>query len=325
MQNFYPSYYQLFHCIAAECPDSCCQGWDIVIDSDTEALYEKVGDYIGGRLRDAIYTDDDGDRVFRLRDEKKCPFWGDDKLCDIYRELGEEYLCDTCAQFPRLRMEFADFTEHSLAIACPEAARLILQTDRAYDELVMTQPKGCEDYTAELMRFLIAARGQIAVILSNDLSLRGRLTEALLYAYHIQEQLAPEYTSADTDENTLTNLYSTLEYIEERNRVAITGCHTSADDLSVNEPELTRLSLYYLYRYFLTAVDTLDVQTPIKLMVSSVLMIAALSKKESVSLEEAAQRFSKETEQSYENMELICGGLARIPFGYFEKILLPSS
>ena len=323
MQNFYPSYYHLFRCIAADCPDSCCQGWDVVIDSDTEARYEKVGGDIGDRLREAIYTDIDGDRVFRLRKGKKCPFWGEDKLCDIYRELGEEYLCDTCAQFPRLRMEFADFTEHSLAFACPKAARLILQTDRAYDDFVITQPKGCEDYSADLMRTLIVARRRIADILSNDLSLRSRLTEALLYAYRIQEELNPTEAYSETGENALIDLYASLEYIEERNRDTITACHPSADDLFGHETELTRLSLYYLYRYFLTAVDTLDVLTPIKLMISAVLLIAALSKREAIPLEEAAQRFSKETEQSYENMELICDGLSQIPIGYFESILLP--
>lgn len=323
MQNFYPSYYTVFRCIAADCPDSCCQGWDVVIDSDTEARYEKVGGDIGGRLREAIYTDDDGDRVFHLREGKKCPFWGDDKLCDIYRELGEEYLCGTCAQFPRLRMEFADFTEHSLALACPEAARLILQTDRAYDDFVINQPTGCEDYSAELMRTLTTARRRIAAVLSNDLSLHGRLTEALLFAYRIQEEIAHADSSANADKHTLTDLYSSLEYIEERNREAITGCRPNADDLSDHETELARLALYYLYRYFLTAVDTLDVLTPIKLMISSVLMIAALSKRETITLEEAAQRFSKETEQSYENMELLYDGLAQIPIGYFENILLP--
>lgn len=220
-------------------------------------------------------------------------------------------------------MEFADFTEHSLALACPEAARLILQTDRAYDDFVMNQPKGCEDYSADLMRTLIVTRRRIAAILSNDLSLRSRLTEALLYAYRMQEELDPMDTYAKVDNDALTDLYASLEYIEERNREAITACYPNADDLLGHETELTRLSLYYLYRYFLTAVDTLDVLTPIKLMISAVLLIAALSKREAIPLEEAAQRFSKETEQSYENMELICGGLARIPIGYFENILLP--
>jgi len=323
MQNFYPSYYHRFRCIAAECPDSCCQGWDVVIDSDTEAHYDKVGGDIGDRLHKAIYTDADGDRVFRLRDGKKCPFWGEDKLCDIFRELGEGYLCDTCAQFPRLRMEFTDFTEHSLALACPEAARLILQTDRAYDVFVVTQLKGCEDYSAELMRTLIVTRRRIADILSNDLTLRSRLTEALLYAYRLQEELDPVDISAEAEENALTDLYASLEYIEERNREAITACCPNADDLFGRETELTQLSLYYLYRYFLTTVDTLDVLTPIKLMISAVLLISALSKREAIPLEEAAQRFSKETEQSYENMELICDGLSQIPIGYFERILLP--
>ena len=129
MKHYYPSYYEKFRCIAASCPDSCCQGWDVVIDCETEGFYNSVKGDFGERLRKAIYTDSDGDRVFHLADEKKCPFWGNDKLCEIYKELGEEHLCDTCAHFPRLTLEFEDFCEHSLALACPEAARLILTTD----------------------------------------------------------------------------------------------------------------------------------------------------------------------------------------------------
>ena len=64
MKHYYPSYYQRFHCIAAACPDSCCQGWDVVIDSDTEAFYHTVQGELGKRLRETIYTDPDGDRIF---------------------------------------------------------------------------------------------------------------------------------------------------------------------------------------------------------------------------------------------------------------------
>ena len=116
MKHVYPTYYQAFRCIAADCPDSCCQGWDVVIDSDTETFYNSVQGKFGEKLRGAIYTDQDGDRVFRLADEKKCPFWGEDRLCDIYRELGEEHLCLTCAQFPRLKMDYTVFCEHTLAL-----------------------------------------------------------------------------------------------------------------------------------------------------------------------------------------------------------------
>ena len=39
-----PDYYHEFSCIAGECEDTCCQGWDIEIDKDTFDEYLKVQD-----------------------------------------------------------------------------------------------------------------------------------------------------------------------------------------------------------------------------------------------------------------------------------------
>ena len=38
-----PDYWPAFVCSGGDCPDTCCQGWDIVIDPATCARYEKSG------------------------------------------------------------------------------------------------------------------------------------------------------------------------------------------------------------------------------------------------------------------------------------------
>ena len=320
MKHFYPAYYAAFHCIAADCPDSCCQGWDVVIDSDTEAFYRSVRGDIGEKLRNAIYTDNDGDRVFRLAEQKKCPFWGKDRLCDIYKELGEEHLCTTCAQFPRLRMEYADFTEHSLALACPEAARLILGARNAYDGFVHTAAEGCEEYSAELMQALLHARRQTALLLSADKPLSEKLKDALLYNRKVQKKIAAYDEGEITTDcaAALAELFSELEYIDNDSREIITRACACAD-LCDHEVPLTRLALYYLYRYYLNAVDTLDVLLPVKHIIVSAVIITNLSKK--LPIATAAQRYSKETEQSYENMERILDTLAYNPRFSSENLL----
>ena len=35
MEYVYPDYYRQFTCIGGECPDTCCAGWEIVIDDKT--------------------------------------------------------------------------------------------------------------------------------------------------------------------------------------------------------------------------------------------------------------------------------------------------
>lgn len=322
MEHYYPAYYQSFCCIAADCPDSCCQGWDVVIDSDTERFYNTVKGEFGEKLRNAIYTDNDGDRVFRLADQKKCPFWGEDRLCDIYRGLGEEHLCATCKQFPRLSMEYTDFTEHSLALACPEAARLILLTDNAYASFTQETSAGCEDYAPENMDLLLQARHKCADILVSPKPLSERLRECLTYGKEVQTQLQPyEEPNQPFDSSALSALFGELEYIDEHNRDKIQKACAHAADLSGQEPELTRLVLYYLYRYCLNTVGSLDVLAPMKHMAVSAVVISNLARDFNLSLTEAAQLYSKEAEQSYENMERLYDAFGYDPAFSTENII----
>ena len=36
MKNIYPSYYKKFRCVADKCPDTCCAGWEVVVDPPSE-------------------------------------------------------------------------------------------------------------------------------------------------------------------------------------------------------------------------------------------------------------------------------------------------
>lgn len=47
-------------------------------------------------------------------------------LCKIYRVLGEGYLSDTCALYPRILRKIDGKFERSANISCPEIARLAL-------------------------------------------------------------------------------------------------------------------------------------------------------------------------------------------------------
>lgn len=300
MKHFYPDYVKDFRCIAADCPDSCCQGWDVVIDEDTEKVYRGVQGKFGEKLRQAIVTDSDGDRVFRLADEKKCPFWGADRLCDIYKELGESYLCRTCALFPRITMDYTSFTEHSLALACPEAARLIVGSKNAYADFTETECEACADYDVFTMRFLLKMRLQAAVILAEEKPLALRLKKLKKFTLEKQKELTG--SSEKFDNYSLLELYKGLDYIDEGNRRIFANAAVKEPDYK-QEKELLSLSLYWLYRYWLTAIDGLDLLSPVRFLTASVRIVSNLA--EDGSIVKAAQLYSKEVEQSYENMEIL--------------------
>lgn len=83
----YPDYYDRFACIADRCEETCCAGWQIVIDEDA---LEKYREKLSGKKDDRI---DWKDGVFCQSGEKRCAFLNDRNLCDMYIEWGEEYLC----------------------------------------------------------------------------------------------------------------------------------------------------------------------------------------------------------------------------------------
>lgn len=40
------------------------------------------------------------------------PILDQNKLCDIYSELGEEALCEVCTEYPRFVVEYGDVREN---------------------------------------------------------------------------------------------------------------------------------------------------------------------------------------------------------------------
>jgi lysine-N-methylase len=61
---------------------------------------------------------------------RKCPMHNADKLCQIQLEQGEGYLSRVCSTFPRRKHTIDKLEETTLALSCPEAARIVLTTTR---------------------------------------------------------------------------------------------------------------------------------------------------------------------------------------------------
>lgn len=116
------SYYDEFKCIGGACEDSCCDNWEIDLDDESLKFYMSQKGEFGKRLKKCTRVKD---KQFILNGTR-CPFHNDDDLCDIYIELGEEALCQTCTNFPRHIEEFDDLKEVSLTMSCPEASRIML-------------------------------------------------------------------------------------------------------------------------------------------------------------------------------------------------------
>ena len=82
MEYTIPHYFEQFRCVAAECEDTCCAGWQIVIDDETIEKYKNVGGAFGNRLRNSI----DWEKGCFCQYDKRCAFLNEDNLCDLHIE-----------------------------------------------------------------------------------------------------------------------------------------------------------------------------------------------------------------------------------------------
>lgn len=125
-----PSYYKDFRCIASDCTENCCIGWEIDVDEDTLAYYKSIGSDFSRRLCAAIAPADEqaGENAHFILDEReRCPFLNDKNLCEVYLNLGEEHMAQICTDHPRYYEWFAGGREDGVGLCCEAAAELILR------------------------------------------------------------------------------------------------------------------------------------------------------------------------------------------------------
>ena len=87
-----PDYFSEFSCIAGDCKDSCCLGWEIDIDEDSYEYYQTLPGEVGERLRKGMYETEDGGHGIRTNNCGRCIMLNDKNLCDLYIAAGETSL-----------------------------------------------------------------------------------------------------------------------------------------------------------------------------------------------------------------------------------------
>lgn len=126
---------QSFRCLGGDCPDTCCQHWDINLD---RYHYEKLSDCLASdskqvgrfeqyiKLHDKEHASDRNFAYIALNESGYCPFLDANELCSIHAEFGVAPLSDVCAFFPRVMSVLDDELELTGAMSCPEVVRLCL-------------------------------------------------------------------------------------------------------------------------------------------------------------------------------------------------------
>lgn len=184
-----PDYYDEFECIAGDCEDTCCAGWQIVIDKESLKKYwNENGDY-KKKLHKSI---DWMQKTFHQDKEKRCAFLKEDNLCEMYQKLGEKSLCKTCQSYPRHTEEFENVREISLSLSCPVVARMLLGRKEPV-QFRSEEREGEEEFVGFdpfLYSNLLDAREIIISILQDrKLSIETRMVLCMGLAYDIENRV----------------------------------------------------------------------------------------------------------------------------------------
>ena len=304
-----PDYFDRFHCLAGGCPDSCCQEWEVQVDPDSASRYRKLPGPLGNDLR-RVLRDEDGETYMTIS-EGRCPMWRLDGLCRIQAELGEEALCKTCREFPRLTHDYGDFVELGLELSCPEAARLILNESAGY--ITETVPGiGGAEYDRDAMEVLKSTRVKALELLKDSSRTVGQ-TLALLLFYGCQAQ-----GELDGAESVPFDMAAALETARELAQPGDIGeiisffqsleILTDGWDTRLRSPapsdwdrRTLALARYFVNRYWLQAVSDYDLYSRVKFMVIACLLLRQLGG----NFLETAQLFSKEIENDADNMDAL--------------------
>ncbi len=304
-----------FRCLASSCPDTCCAGWEIVVDDRSADRFRAMEDAMGKRLQQSLISVD-GEAQLRRHPDGRCVLLNERNLCDLYALYGEGALCRTCRLHPRFVADYGARREVMPGLSCPawietyllDEARVTFVTEETDDPIT--------DYTdidASLFFKLYRARAvAIEMLQDRSLSIEERLRRLLALAQEMdgereedcpQKSILPAYRRKLLDLEILTPQWRTL--LQQKG-----GSAYPEEELS---PLLEKVLVYDVFRFFLRGVYDGRVLPWAKYAVFHALFLRDLSRHCACEKEmcEVIRLYSKEIEHNAENIESLHRALCR--------------
>ena len=291
-----PSFYKDFKCIAGDCPDSCCQGWEVDADDASLEFYKTLTGDIRNRIDSVLDRDEFGNTIFRLADKKRCPFLNAENLCDMHIAIGGEHTPYTCRMFPRFINDFGGTREMGVSFSCPVASDMMFgltEPMRFVSELNELPPE-LNEIDAQTYFYLVKAREKaFSIVQDRTHPIHQRLIRLLDFGVEIQKDLE-EYKEGSDD----IDFFDVFRNPELINPQWIDRVNSGKIKSVSNEIFNENIASYFIFRYFLTAVNDYDVLSKIKMAVIGVLIVTYFGE-DSWTI----HLWSKETEHSQYNMD----------------------
>ena len=257
-----PDFFDSFVCKADKCTDTCCAGWEIIIDDDTYSEYQKLSDSDFVCISEGIGSDSEGNRIFRLKECERCWFLKDDGLCDIYSRYGENSLCDICREHPRFYNWYDNATESGLGLCCEKVCEMLFDADTQFD-LSTSGEKADDDYFT-----LFDLREKCFLLLRDDKkSFEIRISELLDFAVSSESELfGYECRRVYTEDrhmlfDDVINLFSETEAINSDWSVLVDGIKKNLAEITAisennhfNASDYEKFISYVIYRNLIESV-----------------------------------------------------------------------
>lgn len=292
-----PTFYKNFKCIAGDCPDSCCQGWEVDADSDSLEYYKTLDNSLEIKKRiDSVLSKDEFDNtIFTLALKKRCPFLNDENLCDMHIAIGGEHTPYTCRTFPRFIYDFGATREIGISFSCPVASDMMYNTESFdFETEVNSDLPTLNDIDAEKYFLLYKGRAEAYKIAKDkNKSIRERLNDLLDLGVLLQEKLFPYDDGGD--DIAFFDVFKNPELINPEWKEKVENFSLKqVSDTQSNE----NILMYFLYKYLMQAVYDDDALSKIKMAVLGVLINTYFGEDSWT-----VHLWSKETEHSQYNMD----------------------
>jgi lysine-N-methylase len=295
-----PDYYKEFVCTSDRCEDTCCAGWQIVIDERSLKKYGRVQGTFKRQLRKSINWKE---QVFRQSKDKRCAFLNENNLCEIILNLGEDALCQICSDHPRFRNFYDNEMEIGLGLCCEEAGRIILSQQEEFKLNVLD-----EDANKKVENDFFKYKQNILNKLQNkEQALEERIL-CLLQETNIElpkkdfSQWIDFYLSLERLDDNWTNLLIDMK----------TSVFKNIDIPKKHMQALEKLLLYFIYRHVIDEDNEVVKFSIFSVYFISMILKYHISKYGELSLEdiiEYSRMYSSEIEYSDENVEKIIAQL----------------
>lgn len=182
-----------FACLMDKCPDTCCRGWQVIVDDNSLERIKQDKSPLGGWVR--LHIARWPNQVLKKNLCGRCAFEAKDQRCKLHRDGHIELMPLVCQLYPRRTVVALNRVETSVELACPAVAKAFLENagnriDFEPNEIPVVTPWTLGNSNEDFLKFILDTRGKILdVIWDESLSINQVFFTVFRYCMMLQHQL----------------------------------------------------------------------------------------------------------------------------------------